>query len=71
MPNLSYIMPCFIVTDLKTSVSFYVDNLGFDIRYMGPDENKTPLQNNSDGLRGFEVEDADGYLLFSDGRIDK
>jgi catechol 2,3-dioxygenase-like lactoylglutathione lyase family enzyme len=123
MTNLSYIMPCFIVTDLKTSVSFYVDKLGFKIRYIGPDENpywaivgrdeisimlkavaleikpipnrsrhewaptdayissadpdklfqeyrargisfKTPLQNNSDGLRGFEVEDADGYLLF-------
>lgn len=23
-----------------------------------------PLQNNDDGLRGFEVKDADGYLLF-------
>jgi catechol 2,3-dioxygenase-like lactoylglutathione lyase family enzyme len=24
----------------------------------------TPLQNNDDGLRGFEVKDADGYLLY-------
>jgi hypothetical protein len=123
MTNLSYIMPCFIITDLKISVSFYVDKLGFKVRYMGPDKNpywaivgrdeisimlkavapeikpipnrsrhewaptdayissvdpdklfqefnakgvlfKTPLQNNSDDLRGFEVEDADGYLLF-------
>ena len=24
----------------------------------------TPLMNNDDGLRGFEVEDADGYLLY-------
>ena len=24
----------------------------------------TPLQNNDDGLRGFEVKDADGYMLF-------
>jgi len=24
----------------------------------------TPLQNNVDGLRGFEVKDADGYLLY-------
>jgi catechol 2,3-dioxygenase-like lactoylglutathione lyase family enzyme len=24
----------------------------------------TPLTNNSDGLRGFEVKDADGYLLY-------
>jgi len=23
-----------------------------------------PIQNNDDGLRGFEVKDADGYLLF-------
>jgi catechol 2,3-dioxygenase-like lactoylglutathione lyase family enzyme len=123
MTNLSYIMPCFIVTDLNISVSFYVEKLGFKVRYTGPDENpywaivgrdeisimlkavapdinpipnrsrhewaptdayisaadpdalfkeynskgvsfKTPLQNNSDYLRGFEVEDADGYLLF-------
>ena len=25
---------------------------------------KRPLENNSDNLRGFEVEDADGYVLF-------
>ena len=24
----------------------------------------TPLGNNDDGLRGFEVKDADGYLLY-------
>lgn len=30
----------------------------------------TPLQNNDDGLRGFEVKDADGYLLYF-GRPDK
>jgi hypothetical protein len=23
-----------------------------------------PIQNNDDGLRGFEVEDADGYILY-------
>jgi catechol 2,3-dioxygenase-like lactoylglutathione lyase family enzyme len=123
MTNLTYIMPCFIISDLKTSVSFYVDKLGFKIRYIGPDEdpywvivgrdeisinlkavapdikpipNHTrhewapcdayistanpdalfeeynargvtfhkPLNNNSDDLRGFEIKDADGYLLF-------
>ena len=32
-------MPCFIIADLKISVSFYVDKLGFEIRYIGPDEN--------------------------------
>lgn len=123
MNNLSHIWPFFIVTDLKVSVSFYVDQLGFEIRHMGPGEdpywaivgrdnislmlkaispevqpvpnhsrhewapwdayvatddpeilyeeyrrNKVPfrqtLHNNSDGLKGFEVADADGYVLF-------
>lgn len=30
----------------------------------------TPLSNNDDGLRGFEVKDADGYLLYF-GRLIK
>jgi catechol 2,3-dioxygenase-like lactoylglutathione lyase family enzyme len=123
MTNLSSIMPCFIVANLKISVSFYVDKLGFEIRYIGPDKNPywaivgrenisimlkavapeiksipnrtrhewapsdayisasdpdtlfeeyrsngvafgKPLDNNSDNLRGFEIEDADGYILF-------
>jgi catechol 2,3-dioxygenase-like lactoylglutathione lyase family enzyme len=123
MNNLTYVAPFFIVTDLKTSVSFYVDKLGFKIRYMGPDENPfyamvgrddisimlkaiapdvkpvpnhtrhkwapwdayisttepdslfeeyrangvtftKPIHDNSDDLRGFEIEDADGYVLF-------
>jgi catechol 2,3-dioxygenase-like lactoylglutathione lyase family enzyme len=123
MPNLTYISPSFIVANLKTSVSFYTDLLGFDVRYMAPDDdpffaivgretisimlkaitndilpipNHTrhewarldafiyvsdpdslfeeyrarsvrfwkPLQNDADGLRGFEVTDADGYVLF-------
>jgi len=123
MANLTYIMPCFIISDLNASVSFYVDKLGFEILYEGPDENpywtivgrdnisimlkavapeikpipnrtrhewapwdayistadpdmlfeeyrsngvafRQPMQNNSDDLRGFEIEDADGYVLF-------
>lgn len=123
MSNLSYIMPCFIVADLKVSVGFYVDRLGFKIRYIGPDGDpywaivgreaisimlkavapeilpipnhtrhewapsdayvstadpdglfaeyrakgvvfRKPLEDNSDDLRGFELEDADGYVLF-------
>jgi catechol 2,3-dioxygenase-like lactoylglutathione lyase family enzyme len=123
MTNLTYVMPCFIITDLKISVSFYVDKLGFEIRYIGPDENpywaivgrdnisimlkavapdikpipnrtrhewapsdayisaaepdtlfeeyhsngvafSKPIHDNSDNLRGFEIEDADGYILF-------
>jgi len=123
MTNLTYIMPCFIIADLKISVSFYVDKLGFEVRYIGPDDNpywaivgrdnisimlkavapdikaipnrtrhewapsdayisaaepdklfeeyrsngvtfSKPIQDNSDNLRGFEIEDADGYILF-------
>ena len=123
MTNLNYLMPCFIIADLKISVSFYVDKLGFEVRYSGPDDNAywaiigrdnisimlkanapdvKPIPNhtrhewapwdayisttepdtlfeeyrsngvtfskaiddNSDNLRGFEVEDVDGYVLF-------
>lgn len=123
MTNLTNIWPFFIVGNLKTSVAFYADKLGFETRFMGPaddphwaivgrDEisimlkaiapevkpipNHTrhewapwdayiavaepeklyeeyqsrevpfhkPLHNNSDDLKGFEVKDADGYVLF-------
>ena len=123
MTNLTYIAPFFIVTNLKTSVSFYVDRLGFKIRYIGPGDDpfyamvgrdnisimlkaiapdvkpipnhtrhewapwdayvsttepdrlfeeyrsngvafSKPIHNNSDDLRGFEIEDVDGYVLF-------
>jgi catechol 2,3-dioxygenase-like lactoylglutathione lyase family enzyme len=123
MANLTYISPSFIVSDLKLSVSFYADKLGFEVRFIGPDDdpywaivgreqvsiflkaiapdikpipNHTrhewarwdayisvndpdalfeeytsrgvtfhqPLKNDADGLRGFEVADADGYVLF-------
>ncbi len=123
MKNLTYIMPCFIISDLKISVSFYVDKLAFDVLYIGPDEDpywaivgrdnisimlkavapeikpipnrtrhewaptdayisvaepdalfeeyrsrgvtfSTPIHDNSDSIRGFEIKDADGYLLF-------
>ena len=123
MTNLTYIMPCFIIADLKISVSFYVDKLGFEVRYIGPDDNtywaivgrdnisimlkavapdikpipnrmrhewapsdayisaaepdtlfeeyrsngvafSKPINNNSDDLRGFEIENVDGYVLF-------
>ena len=30
-----------------------------------------PLQDSEDGLRGFEIEDADGYLLFFGRTIEK
>ncbi len=123
MTNLTYISPSFIVENLEASVAFYVDKLGFEVRFIGPDDdpfwaivgrdnisiflkaiapdikpvpNHTrhewvrwdayisaadpdsifeeysskevsfhqPLKNDEDGLRGFEVADADGYILF-------
>ncbi len=38
-PLLGSITPFFIVGDLKQTVAFYCDHLGFDIVYMGPDDN--------------------------------
>ncbi len=123
MANLGYISPFFIVANLKASVAFYVDKLGFEIRYMGPDDDpfwamigrdnitimlkaiaddikpipnhtrhewarwdayistiepdslieeyrlkgvafRQPIHDNRDHLRGFEIADADGYVLF-------
>jgi catechol 2,3-dioxygenase-like lactoylglutathione lyase family enzyme len=123
MTNLTGIWPFFIVSDLTTSVSFYVDLLGFEVRHFGPADDpfwaiigrdnisimlkaispevkpipnhtrhewapwdafisttepdslfeeyrsnnvafRKPIHNNSDNLRGFEIEDADGYVLF-------
>lgn len=123
MATLVSISPFFIVTNLKTSVSFYVDKLGFEVKFIGPpgdeyfaivgrdrisimlkeinpDIQPAPnparhawarwdayiytaepdelfeeyssrhvifhqlLQNNSDNLRGFEVIDVNGYVLF-------
>jgi catechol 2,3-dioxygenase-like lactoylglutathione lyase family enzyme len=123
MSKLNFITPFFIVSNLKDSVSFYVNKLGFEVWYTGPDNDpywamvgsgpvsimlkaiaddikpipnhtrhewapwdayisteepdalfeefssngitfRQPLGDNSDGLRGFEVTDADGYVLF-------
>ena len=123
MTNLTYVAPFFIVTNLKTSVSFYIDKLGFEVLFIGPDDDpfwaivgrdhisitikqisvdikpmpnhtrhkwarwdayistaepdtlyeeyrsggvafRQPIQDDGDGLRGFEVTDADGYVLF-------
>ncbi|MDN5288155.1 MAG: hypothetical protein JWR38_4429 [Mucilaginibacter sp.] len=123
MSNLTYVSPFFIVSNLKASVTFYVDKLGFEVRYIGPDGDpffaivgrdqisimlkaiaadikpvpnhtrhewarwdafihaaepdalfeeyssggvtfRKSIQDDDDGLRGFEVADADGYVLF-------
>jgi catechol 2,3-dioxygenase-like lactoylglutathione lyase family enzyme len=123
MSNLTYISPFFIVSNIKDSVSFYVTQLGFEVRYIGPEGDpffamvgrehisimlkaiakdikpvpnhtrhewaswdayistadpdalfeeyksvgimfRRPIRDDNDGLRGFEVTDADGYVLF-------
>ena len=38
MTNLSYIAPFFIVTDIKAAVAFYMDKLGFETRFIGPED---------------------------------
>jgi len=37
MANLTFISPFFIVSSLKDSVDFYVNKLGFELRYTGPE----------------------------------
>ena len=123
MSNLTYISPFFIVSRLKDSVLFYVNKLGFELRYIGPEDDpffaivgrdkisimlkeiaddikpvpnhtrhgwarwdafihaaepdalfeeyssggvtfRQSIQDDDDGLRGFEVKDADDYVLF-------
>lgn len=39
MVNLAHISPFFIVSDINSSVSFYVNKLGFEIRHLGPESN--------------------------------
>jgi len=125
MANLIYTSPLFIVGSLKASIAFYVEKLGFEVRFIGPADdpyfaivgrdnveimikgdaddtdikptpNHTriwwalwdafistkdpdslfeeyqragvefnhPIGNNDDGLRGFEVKDVNGYILY-------
>ena len=121
-PEISSIMPFFIVRNVSTALAFYRDRLGFVIEYQGPADDdiffgivgrggasimlksvgvdprpnyklhrdarwdaylhvpdpdalagefssrnvefSKPLRDTHDGLRGFELEDADGYVLF-------
>ena len=37
-PPTPSISPCFIASDVETSISFYVDKLGFSIEYAEPPE---------------------------------
>ena len=76
-PEISGIAPFFIVRNVPAALSFYRDRLGFDITFQGPSDDDIffgivrrgvefflPLSDGDEGLRGFEVKDADGYLLF-------
>jgi catechol 2,3-dioxygenase-like lactoylglutathione lyase family enzyme len=38
MSNLTYISPFFVVANLKNSLAFYVDKLGFKVLFTGPDD---------------------------------
>jgi catechol 2,3-dioxygenase-like lactoylglutathione lyase family enzyme len=121
--ELGFIAPFFIVRDVVASLTFYRDRLGFEVTYLGPNDDPyfamverdgarlmlkaitpevqpvpnpsrhpwarwdayihtpdpdaladefrargvsfhAPLGNNSDNLRGFEVIDSDGYVLY-------
>lgn len=37
MASLNFIAPFFIIENLQTSVAFYVDKLGFEIQFIGPE----------------------------------
>ena len=121
-PTTTAISPSFIVSNVEQTIAFYCDKLGFETRFLQPDQNpffaiigrdgaqifikaergvapvpnskrhrhlrldafvyapdpdalaaefashgatfSVPLKDTSDGLRGFEICDPDGYLLF-------
>lgn len=120
-PEISGVSPFFIVKDAAASLSFYRDQLGFEVTFQEPAESpffgivcrdgamimlkavgvdplpnykreptarwdaylyvpepdalaaefasryvafSEPLRDTHDGLRGFEIKDADGYVLF-------
>ena len=121
-PITQAISPSFIVSDVAQTIAFYRDKLGFETRFLAPDQNpffaiigrdgaqifikserdvspvpnhtrhphlrldafvyasdpdalaadfaehgaefSVPLEDTHDGLRGFEIRDPDGYVLF-------
>ena len=121
-PITQAISPSFIVSDVVQTIAFYRDKLGFETRFLAPDQNpffaiigrdgaqifikserdvspvpnhtrhphlrldafvyasdpdalaadfadhgaefSVPLKDTHDGLRGFEIRDPDGYILF-------
>ena len=121
-PITQAISPSFIVSDVAQTIAFYRDKLGFETRFLAPDQDpffaiigrdgaqifikserdvspvpnhtrhphlrldafvyasdpdalaadfadhgaefSVPLKDTHDGLRGFEIRDPDGYILF-------
>ena len=121
-PITQAISPSFIVSDVAQTIAFYRDKLGFETRFLAPDQDpffaiigrdgaqifikserdvspvpnhtrhphlrldafvyasdpdalaadfaehgaefSVPLEDTHDGLRGFEIRDPDGYVLF-------
>jgi catechol 2,3-dioxygenase-like lactoylglutathione lyase family enzyme len=121
-PKTEAISPSFIVSNVDRTIAFYCDKLGFETRFLAPDQNSffaiigrdgaqifvksdkdvsplpnhtrhpymrwdafvyasdpdalaaefadhgaafsAPLEDTHDGLRGFEIADPDGYVLF-------
>src|SRR6185437_15655023 len=37
MANLQFVAPSFIVSDIKTATAFYIEKLGFEIRFTDPE----------------------------------
>ena len=121
--KLGSVAPFFIVSDIEPSIAFYVEKLGFELTFKGPDDDPyfaiverdnawfilkaitpevqpvpnptrhgwaawdafvsvedpdtlaeefasrgvvfhTPLAENGDKIRGFDIKDADGYVLY-------
>jgi catechol 2,3-dioxygenase-like lactoylglutathione lyase family enzyme len=65
------ISPFFIVRNVAAAVAFYRDKLGFEVSYQEPKDDpffaivcRGGAMLMTDGLRGFELKDADGYVLF-------
>ncbi len=70
VPNHTYDIGCGIA---RWDAYFYVpdpDGLAAEFSTRGV-EFHTPLENNSDNLRGFEIKDIDGYILYFGRPLDK
>ena len=69
-PEISGIAPFFIVRDVPAALAFYRDRLGFEVTFQGPEPDDIFFGIVQRGAamimlkRGFEIRDADGYVLF-------